>query len=204
MKLILTPMLILRLLFKPQEVFNSLSHTRPSAGGVFFGVAVWLIALPPVFAYIGSVNFGWRLGVGEPLMLPAGTLVLISLAYFLLILIGFFVTALLSRWMSYEYGARHSIGIHFAMITVVGTPLVVGSLVHLYPHAFINVLVLVPTVMWSSYILYKGLPIVLQTTPEQGMLMASSLIGFLLVAYVSLLGITVMLWGSGIGPSVGI
>jgi hypothetical protein len=137
-------------------------------------------------------------------MLPSGTLAVISVAYFLMILIGFFSAALISRWMSYEYGARHSIGIHFAMITVVGTPLVVGSLVHLYPHAFINVLVLVPTVMWSMYLLYKGLPVVLQTTPEQGMLMASSLIGFLLVAFVSLLGITVMMWGSGIGPSVGI
>jgi hypothetical protein len=201
---IISPLLILRLLFRPQEVFDSLAHTRPSAGSVFFGVAIWLIALPPLFAYIGSVNFGWRLGAGEPLMLPSGTLAAISVAYFLMILIGFFSAALISRWMSYEYGARHSIGIHFAMITVVGTPLVVGSLVHLYPHAFINVLVLVPTVMWSMYLLYKGLPVVLQTTPEQGMLMASSLIGFLLVAFVSLLGITVMLWGNGIGPSVGI
>jgi hypothetical protein len=204
MRRIISPLLILRLLFKPQEVFDSLAHTRPSAGSVFFGVAIWLIALPPLFAYIGSVNFGWRLGAGEPLMLPSGTLAVISVAYFLMILIGFFSAALISRWMSYEYGARHSIGIHFAMITVVGTPLVVGSLVHLYPHAFINVLVLVPTVMWSMYLLYKGLPVVLQTTPEQGMLMASSLIGFLLVAFVSLLGITVMMWGNGIGPSVGI
>jgi hypothetical protein len=201
---IFSPLLILRLLFKPNDVFENLAHQRPSPSGVFFRVTLWLIALPPLFAYIGSANLGWRLGVGEPLMLPRSTLVLISLVYFVLILIGFFSSALISRWMSYEYGARHSIGIHFAMITVVGTPLVVGSLVHLYPHAFINVLVLVPTVMWSMYLLYRGLPKVLQTTPQQGMLMASSLIGFLLVAFVSLLGITVVLWGIGLGPSVGI
>jgi hypothetical protein len=36
------------------------------------------------------------------------------------------------------------------------------------------------------------------------MLMASSLIGYLLVAAVSLLGLTVGLWGSGIGPLIGI
>ncbi len=201
---LLTPTLILRLLFKPNEVFNSLANTRPSAGSVFFGVALWQILLPPLFAFIGSVNFGWRLGAGEPLILPRGTLALMSLTYFALLLTGFFSSALISRWMSYEYDARHSIGIHFAMITVVGTPLVVGSMAHLYPHAFINVLVLVPTVMWSMYLLFKGVPVVLQTTPEQGILMASSLIGFLLVAYVSLLGITVLLWGAGLGPSMGI
>ena len=36
------------------------------------------------------------------------------------------------------------------------------------------------------------------------MLMASSLVGYLLVAAVSLLGITVVLWGQGIGPRLGI
>jgi hypothetical protein len=36
------------------------------------------------------------------------------------------------------------------------------------------------------------------------MLMASSLIGYLLVAMVSLLGITVVLWGRGLGPAMAI
>ena len=200
----ITPLLIFRLLLKPNEVCQVLANTKPSASSVFFGISIWLIALPPVFAYIGSSSLGWRLGAGEPLMLPGSTLASISFVYFAAILFGFVSAALLSRWMSYEYGARHSLGIHFAMITVVGTPLVVGSVVHLYPDAFINVIVFVPAAIWSMYLLYRGLPVVLQTTPEQGMLMASALIGFLLVAAVSLLGITVVLWGHGIGPSVGI
>lgn len=163
-----------------------------------------MIALPPLFAYIGSVKFGWRLGAGDPLALPNSTLVGISLAYFVAILFGFVSASLLSRWMSYEYGARHSLGIHFAIITVVGTPLVVGSAAHLYPDAFVNVIILVPAIMWSIFLLYRGLPVVLHTTPEQGMLMASALIGYLLVAAVSLLGLMVVLWGHGIGPTVGI
>jgi hypothetical protein len=69
---------------------------------------------------------------------------------------------------------------------------------------FINILVLVPTLIWSMYLLYRGLPIVLRISPERGMLMASSLVGYLLVAAVSLLGVTVVLWGQGIGPRVGI
>jgi ABC-type Fe3+ transport system permease subunit len=65
-------------------------------------------------------------------------------------------------------------------------------------------LVFIPTVMWSMYLLYRGLPVVLRISPERGMLMASALIGYLLVAAVSLLGLTVALWGSGIGPSIGV
>ncbi len=200
----ISPLLIFRLLLKPKEVCQILAHEKPSASSVFYGISIWLIALPPVFAYIGSSSLGWRLGTGDPLMLPSATLASVSVVYFIAILFGFISASLFSRWMSYEYGARHSLGLHFAMITVVSTPLVVGSIVHLYPDAFINVIVLVPAAIWSMYLLYRGLPIVLQTTPEQGMLMASALIGFLLVAAVSLLGITVVLWGHGIGPSVGI
>jgi len=90
------------------------------------------------------------------------------------------------------------------MITIVGAPLAIGSIIHLYPDVFINVLVFVPAVLWGMYLLYRGLPILLHTTPERGMLMASSLIGYLLVAFVSLLGITVVLWIYGLGPSLGV
>jgi len=64
--------------------------------------------------------------------------------------------------------------------------------------------VLIPAMMWSMYLLYRGLPVVLNISPERGMLMASALIGYLLVAAVSFLGLTVALWGRGIGPSIGI
>ena len=200
----ISPLLVFRLLTKPTAVFNDLSATRPSAYAVTFRLALWLGLAPPVFAYIGASTFGWRLGAVEPIFLSSGALLAISVAYFLTLLFGFFSSAFVSQWMASTYGARHSLGIHLAMVTVIGAPLAVGSVIHLFPHVFVNILVLVPTLIWSMYLLYRGLPIVLQTTPEQGMLMATSLIAYLLVAAVSLLGITVVLWGHGIGPPVAI
>ena len=196
--------LILRLLFQPSAVFKLLADLRPSPIAVFLKIALWFGILPPLFAYLGAVNFGWRLGTIEPLYLSRNILFGISIAYFFALLIGFISTAIVSRWMASTYGARHSLGIHFAMISIVGAPIALGSIIHLYPDVFINILVLVPTILWSMYLLYRGLPIVLHTTPERGMLMASALIGYFLVALVSLLGITVVLWSYGIGPSLGV
>ncbi|MFK7816844.1 MAG: Yip1 family protein [Gammaproteobacteria bacterium] len=196
--------LIFRLLFQPHAVFNELAEIKPSAWSVFFKSALWLGVIPPIFAYLGASNFGWRLGTVEPLFLSENIVLGISVAYFLALLVGFVSTALVSKWMASTYGARHSLGIHFAMITIVGAPLAVGSIIHIYPDVFLNILVFVPVVLWSMYLLYRGLPIVLKTTPERGMLMASSLIGYLLVAFVSLLGITVLLWINGIGPLMGV
>ena len=200
----LPPCLLIRLFFQPKLIFSELAKLNPSSLSVFFKAALWLGVLPPIFAYIGTSKFGWRLGTVEPLFLEKEVLLSISVAYFCALLLGFLSTAIVSQWMSKTYGARNSIGVHLAMITIVGAPLAAGSIIHLYPDVFINVLVFVPAVLWSMYLLYRGLPIVLHTTPERGMLMASSLIGYLLVAFVSLLGITVVLWIYGLGPSMGV
>ena len=135
--------------------------------------------------------------------LESGDLMLISIAYFFALLFGFVSTAIVAQWMALTYGARHSLGIHFALVTIIGAPLVVGSVIHLYPNVFINIVVFIPTLIWSMFLLYRGLPVVLKISPERGMLMASALIGYLLVAAVSLLGLTVALWGRGVGPSIG-
>ncbi len=189
-------------LFRPKAVFEALAAAEPSAAKVFFGFALWIGLLPAVFAYIGTVNFGWRLGV-EPVFLPQRTVLAISVAYFLALLVGFLSSAVIARWMAVTYDASQSLGRCLALMAIVGAPLAVGSVIHLYPHVFINVLVLVPTLIWSMYLLYRGLPVVLHTGPNRGMLMASALIAYLLVAAVSLLGVTVALWGSGIGPLIG-
>lgn len=191
-----------RVLFKPSAVFEELSAHPPSALKVFLGFAFWLSLLPPVFAYIGTSTFGWRLGVA-PMFLPNAIVLGISAAYFITLLIGFVSTAIISRWMASTYGADDSLGANFALVTIIGTPLAVGSIVHLYPQAFINVIVLVPILIWCMFLLYRGLPVVLKTDPGRGMLMASALIAYLLVAWVSLLGLTVILWSEGIGPRLG-
>ena len=195
---------VFRLLFQPGAAFERLAETRPSSYVIFFRYLIWLALAPPVFAFIGAMNSGWHIGAAEPIFMSTDALLAVSIAYFLTLLFGFISTAIIAQWMSYTYGARHSLGIHYAIVTIVAVPLAVGSVVHLYPHVFINVLVLIPTLIWSMYLLYRGLPIVLKISSERGMLMASSLIGWLLVAGVSVLGLTVALWGRGIGPSIGV
>lgn len=204
MKTEISSWLVFRLLLKPADVFQELADTRPDPHTVFFRYLIWLAVLPPLFAYIGAANFGWRIGAAEPLYLPGGDLVIISILYFFVLLFGFVSTALVGQWMAVTYGARDSLGIHFALVVIVAAPLVAGSVVHLFPDIFINVITLIPVLLWSMYLLYRGLPVVLKISPERGMLMSSALIGYLLVAVVSILGISVALWGRGIGPSIGV
>lgn len=192
-----------RILLYPRQVFERLAGAEPDPTRVFFGLTIWLMLLPPLFTYIGTSRNGWLLGV-EPLMLRREVVAAISLGYFAMLMLGFFSTSVIAAWMARTYGAVSSLGSSFALISIVGAPLAVGSVVHLYPHAFINVLVLVPVLIWTIYLLYRGLPVVLRTGPGRGMLMASALVGYLLVAWVSLIGITVVLWSFGFGPDINV
>lgn len=161
-----------------------------------------IVLLPPIFAALGGVLFGWRLGATEPLKLGIEQAVIISFLYFLSLCFGFFGTVVIARWMGRTYGADAPLSVYFSFFTVVCAPLAVASIAHLFPHVFFNVLVLIPTLIWCMTLLYRGLPVVLQIPPERGMLMSSALVGWLLVAAVSLLGLSMTLWVAGIGPAV--
>ena len=189
---------------QPASAFEALAEANPDPLAVFFRRIVWLALLPPAFAFIGASIFGWRLGAAQPLYLPSDALTLISIAYFFTLLFGLVSTAFVGRWMAPTYGASDALGTHLALVGIVAAPMVAGSVLHLFPHVFVNLLVLIPALIWSMYLLYKGLPVVLKTSPEQGMLMASSLLAYLLVGAVTLLGLTVALWAGGIGPSIGV
>lgn len=192
------------LLAKPNSSLQLLAEDPHDARAVFLRCALWLGLLPPVFAGIGTTLFGWRLGVVEPLFFSHLQTLGISVLYFLTLLFGFISTAVVGRWMAPTYAASESLGAYFSLLTVVGAPLTIGSVMHLYPHVLLNLLVLVPCLIWSMFLLYRGVPVVLKTSPERGMLMASSIIGYLFVAFVSLIGISVFLWTRGIGPRLGV
>ncbi|MEM7542251.1 MAG: Yip1 family protein [Pseudomonadota bacterium] len=191
-------------LIEPRFAFRQLANHPPKPADVFKGTALWLGALPPVFAAIGMHEHGWRLGTVEPLLLSWAATIWIAILYFGALLFGFLSSALVGRWMAATYGANQDLGLYFGLLTIVGAPLTLGSVMHLYPDVFLNLLVLVPCLIWSMYLLYTGVPLALGIEPERGMLMASSIIGYLFVAFVSLLGISAFLWTVGIGPRIGV
>ena len=194
----------LGLLLHPLAACARLGEAAPSPAAVLLRHIVWLALLPPACAFVGAKNFGWRLGAAEPLVLDVGQLALVSAGYFCALLGGFVGAAAAGRWMAPTYGATANWGAHLGLVAVVAAPLAAGAVAHLFPHVFLNLLVLIPALIWSMYLLYTGLPAALGTSAPRGMLMASSLIGFLLVASVTLLGITVALWAAGVGPLLGV
>ncbi|MCY4095945.1 MAG: Yip1 family protein [Gammaproteobacteria bacterium] len=186
------------------KLFSYLGQETASVGVVVLKDILPLALIPPVFLYIGSTMLGWEIGAEEPIYLSVDVVLLISFCYFFALFVGFIGLAVLLRWMAPTYDANLELNRHLTVVATVATPLVIGSIAHLYPHIFVNMLVIIPALIWSMFLLYRGVPALLDTTPQQGMLMASSLIAIVLVAAVTLLGVTVVLWTHGFGPSLGL
>lgn len=195
---------ILMAIFWPADAFVELSRNTIPPASVFFKYTLWLLILPPLFLWVGGNLFGWHIGADHPIELSSTGLMSASKSYFLALIFGFFSTVTISRWMAKTYGASTALGTHFALISIVGAPLAIVSFLHLFPHIVVNLMGILVALVWSMYLLYTGLPVVLRTSPEKGMLMASGLVGWLLVAAVSLLGITLLLWVFGFGPLLGV
>ena len=144
-------------------------------------------------------------GVAEPLRFDNTTRVLISFLYCNALIFGYVSTVFIARWMARTYGVA---GVPteslFAFFALVAAPLSIASLALLYPSVFFNVLVLIPSIIWSMNLHYHGLPVLMGIPPERGLLMSSSLVGWLLVAFVRMLGLTMGLWANGLGPNLGV
>lgn len=194
--------LLISLLGNPGQVLRELGKTDSDLAGKLQHYLFGLLLLPPLCAAVGGLTFGWQLGTAEPLVLDVTASITISFMYFMALSFGFFSTVLLARWMGVTYGATASLESYLAFFIVVCAPLAVASIAHLYPHVFFNLLVLIPAVIWSMTLLYRGLPVVLQIPTERAMLMSSALVGWLLVAAVSLLGLSAGLWVAGLGPAI--
>ena len=193
---------IFDLLLAPGQVLRQLVHRDGPTIEKLGRQLVLLLLLPPLASAIGGITFGWRFGTSEPLLLTLEQGLTISFLYYMALCIGFFGTVFLARWMGVTYGAKGNLDLYLAFFTVVVSPLCVASISHLFPHVFFNVLVLIPAMIWSMLLMYRGMPIVLDIPAERGMLMSSVLVGWLLVAVVSLLGLSVGLWTIGLGPAI--
>lgn len=191
-------------LVQGNKLFAHLGQETASVGVVVLKDILPLALIPPTFLYIGSILSGWEIGAEDPIYISQNVVFLVSFCYFVALLCGFIGLAVLLRWMAPTYDASLELSRHLTLVATVATPMVFGSVAHLYPHVFVNMLAIIPVLIWSMFLLYRGVPILLHTTPQQGMLMASSLIGIVLVAAVTLLGVTVVLWTHGFGPSLGL
>jgi len=189
------------ILSEPRAAWTRIRDEEWSIPALYISVIAPLALLSPVAGYIGTTTFGWQIGAGTPLRLTEASAAQISIVYFGAILITVFVIGALIHWMSETYGSSQPLDKCVAIAAYAAVPLFLVGICQIYPVLWINFLIGLPALAYSVYLLYLGVPIVMNISAERGFLFSSAVLAVGLVALVGLLASTVVLWSYGIGPN---
>ncbi len=189
------------LLSHPQKEWAAIREEPCTIGKCYLSHVVLLAAIPPLAAFIGSTQVGWRVGFGDPVKLTTGSAAQIAVAFYLAMLVGVFIMGKAIHWMAQNWEVKPELSKCVVLAAYTATPLFLAGLMAFYPVLWINMLVGLAALAYTVYLLYTGIPVVMGVSREQGFLFATAVLTFGMVMLIGMLAVTVLLWGHGLAPS---
>ena len=171
------------------------SEGRQSIGHIFL-----LAAIPAISGYVGTTQVGWRIGVGDPIHITGDSAIAIAVIYYIALLVGVFSIGWVIHLLGKAYEVDKPLPLCIALASYTATPLFLIGLMQVYPVLWLNLLIGLPALAYTVYLLYSGLPIMMEIPPEKGFLYSSAVLAVGLIALVALLATTALLWGLGLQP----
>lgn len=191
----------LGILTSPHSTWKAVANEAPDSGdrGLIFPAIFALV--PCVFWFYGVTNVGWTVGDGEITRLTTDSAMMMIIAFYFamvgsLVTIGWFI-----HWMSATYGAESTLTKGIRLAALCSTPLFLSGVVGIYPNILLDMSVGVIMVSWATYLLYVGIPIVMNIPEERGFLFASAVLAVCLVMLVVIMTVSIILWDYGFHPA---
>jgi len=183
----------------PSDEWEEVRSEETSTSKVLLHILL-LGAIPVVSGYIGTTQFGWQIGTAETVKLTAGSAAVIAVLYYLIIVLAVFSVGWMIRWMGQTYGARQSLSRCLLLAAYIPIPLFLVGITQIYPVLWFNLLIGIPAAAYTVFLLYVGVPVMMEIPEERGFLLSSAVLAFGMVGLVGMLAATVILWGFGVGP----
>ena len=187
------------IIFHPAKEWRSIRDEKASTMDVFRRHVLILAAIPPVCAYFGATQFGWMLG-NTTYKLTSASAAQMAIGFYLATLVGVYFMGRCIQWMAKTYGAGADTDKAENLAGYIITPMFLAGLVCLIPVPWLIMTVGLLGLAYTVYLLYTGVPIVMQINEEKGFLFSSAVLTVGMVTMVGVLATTVILWGFGMGP----
>jgi hypothetical protein len=184
----------------PKEEWESIRHSHCTVGRCYAVHVLLLAAIPAVAGYVGTTQVGWTIGAGDPVKLATDSAGPISALFYLCMLVGVYSIGMMIHWMGQTYGANPVRSQCVILAAYTATPLFLIGITGFFPILWLMLILGLPALAYTVFLLYTGLPIMMDIDPERGFLFSSAVLGVGLVALVALLAATALLWGMGLEP----
>jgi len=194
----------LGIMLHPDSEWKAIRQDKHSFRQVFLSHVPFLALIPAVSFFIGVTQVGWSFGDSDPVKLTVlSALELCGLTY-LALLVGVFLLGEYINWIAKNYGVkdsderRHYEGT--ALAVFITTPVFLVGIFGLYPDLWLNAAVTMIAGAYAVYLVYEGIPILMNISKDQAFMYASSVVTFGLVMMVVVRVGAVILWNWGVGP----
>jgi hypothetical protein len=189
------------LFVNPKREWESIREDKCTIGKCYAIHVLILAAIPAISGFIGTTQFGWQIGAGDPVKLTVESAGLIAVLYYLAMIVGVYAIGWMIYWMGGTYGADVALSQCVVLAAYTATPLFLIGIMELYPVLWVNMVVGIVALAYTVYLLYSGVPIMMGISEDRGFLFSSAVLAVGLVAFVALLAVTAILWGMGLEPS---
>jgi hypothetical protein len=194
----------LGILLHPDSEWKAIRNEKHSFKQVFLSHVPLLALIPTISFFIGVTQVGWTIGSGDPIKLSVlSALELCGLTYFALLL-GVYVLGEFINWMAKTYGVKDSAEQrHYegtALAVYITTPVFLVGIFGLYPDLWLNAAVTCIAGAYAVYLVYEGIPILMNIDKDRAFMYATSVVTVGLVMMVVVRVGSVILWNFGVGP----
>jgi hypothetical protein len=161
-----------------------------------------LALLPAVAWYYGTTEIGWTVGAhGEPIRLTHDSARQICILFYMTMISSVAIIGYSIHWMAATYGAQSTVTRGMVIAGLTATPLFIAGLTGFYPLLWLDMLIGVIALSWSVYLMYLGIPIVMNIPEERGFLFSSAVLAIAMVILICLMVGSVILWDFGAAPA---
>lgn len=191
---------VVGLFTNPDRAWRTIRAGETNLGPMYLAHVLVLAAIPAISAYIGTTQVGWTIGTLESVRLTQSSALQMTVLTWLAMLAGVAVMGTFIHWMSRTYDATPTLSECMVFAAYTATPLFIAGLAALYPNLWLAMFVGTAAICYTTYLLYKGIPIFMNIPTEEGFLFSSSILAVGLVVLVGMMATAVIFWGLGIGP----
>ena len=182
----------------PKEEWQTIEKRHESL--MYSLVHILTIALiPAICSYYATAHIGWSIGAGDAIKISESHAIAMSVAMYAGLVAGVFALAYLIQWMAQTFDASPDFTQSLELAAYTATPLLMVGLTALYPVLWFVTLAGLAALAYSVYLLYSGIPIMMNIPEEKGFIYASSVVTCGLVLLVSLMAVSAIMFSMGFG-----
>lgn len=156
--------------------------------------------IPAICAYYAAAHIGWTIGVGEPIKVSQSSAQVMAVGMYIALVSGVFALAYLIQWMAKTFDSKPNFIQSLELAAYTATPMLMVGIAALYPVLWFVTLAGLAAVSYSVYLLYSGVPIMMNIPEEKGFIYSSSVVTCGLVLLVAIMAFSAIMWTMGFGP----